>query len=341
MVRRVTDLGTDYLGYRLRSPLLASSSPVTGELDSLRRLEEAGAGAIVLPSLFEERLSRESREAYREGSPQARTYSTAPPSSPQSGPYSEGSEGYLRFTAQAKAAVSIPVIASLNGVSSSGWGSFAKELEAAGADAIELNVHDVITTPSWTSADVESRYVDVVATVRSVVRVPLSVKLGSAFTALPNLAARLVEAGADGLVLFNRFYDPDIDLDTRRVVSSLTLSSPDELGLRLRWLGILRPQVPVSLAATGGIHRGQDAVKALVAGADVAMMASVLVRNGPGHLATVLAEVTNWMADHGHGSIGELRASASPTGVADPSGYERAVYEETLASFGNWRATFH
>ena len=335
----MTDLGTDYLGYRLRSPLLASSSPVTGELASLRRLDEAGAGAVVLPSLFEERLSRESREAYREASPQARTYSTAPPPSPQAGTYSDGSEGYLRFVAQAKAAVSIPVIASLNGVSSSGWGSFAKQLEATGADAIELNVHDVITTPSWTSADVESRYAEIVATVRSAVRVPVSVKLGSAFTALPNLAARLVEAGADGLVLFNRFYDPDIDLDTLSVVSSLTLSSPDELGQRLRWLGILRPQVAVSLAATGGIHRGQDAVKALAAGADVAMIATVLVRNGPGHLANVLEEVMSWMSEHGHGSIDELRASASRTSVADPAAYERAMYEETLASFGNRRAT--
>jgi dihydroorotate dehydrogenase (fumarate) len=337
----VTDLGTDYLGYRLRSPLLASSSPVTGELDSLRRLEEAGVGAVVLPSLFEERLSRESREAYRESSPQAWTYSTAPPPSPKSGPYSLGSERYLRFVAQAKAAVSVPVIGSLNGVSSSGWGSFAKELEAAGADAIELNVHDVITTPSWTSADVESRYLDIVATVRSEVRVPLSVKLGPTFTALPNLAARLVDAGADGLVLFNRYYEPDIDLETRRVVSRLTLSGPDGLGQRLRWLGILRPQVPVSLAATGGVHRGQDALKALVAGADVAMMASVLVRNGPGYVATVLEEVRSWMADRGHGSIDELRASASRTSVADPSAHERAVYEETLAYFGNWRATFH
>jgi dihydroorotate dehydrogenase (fumarate) len=289
--------------------------------------------------MFEERLSRESREAYREASPQARTYSTPPPPSPQTGPYSEGSEGYLRFLAQAKASVSIPVIASLNGVSSSGWGSYANELEATGADAIELNVHDVITTPRWTSADVESRYVEIVAAVRSAVRVPCSVKLGSVFTALPNLAARLVEAGADGLVLFNRFYEPDIDLETRRVVSRLTLSSPDELGQRLRWLGILRPQVPVSLAATGGIHSGEDAVKALVAGADVAMMASALVRNGASHLATVLEEITGWMAEHDYASIGELRGSASRSRVEDPSAYERAVYEETLATFRDRPAT--
>jgi dihydroorotate dehydrogenase (fumarate) len=329
----MADLGTDYLGYRLRSPFVPSSSPVTGDLDGLRRLEDAGAGAVVLPSLFEERLGRDAREAYREGSVAAETYSAPTRPSPEFGPYSLGSEGYLRFATQAKASISVPVIASLNGVSGSGWGWYAAELEATGVDALEVNVHDVIAAPATTAAEVEARYVEIVRTVRAATRLPIAVKLGMSFTALPNLVDRLVEAGAAGLVLFNRFYDPDIDLDSRRLVSRLALSDPRELGSRLRWLGILRPQVQASLAATGGVHSGNDAVKALLAGADVVMMASALVQHGAGHLATVEADVSHWMDEHRYGTVDELRGAMSRPRVGDPSAYERSVYEETLASF--------
>jgi dihydroorotate dehydrogenase (fumarate) len=329
----MTDLSTDYLGYRLRSPFVASSSPVTGDLDALRLLEDSGAGAVVLPSLFEEQLAREAHEAYKEVSPQAGLRSAAAPDPPGFSQHNRGSEEYLRFVAEAKSSVSIPVVASLNGVSSAGWGWYATELEATGVDALELNVHQVVVAPSSTAEQVESGYVDIVTTVRAAVRVPLAVKLGSSFTALPNLAARLIEAGASGLVLFNRFYDPDIALEAGKVVSQLTLSSSHELGERLRWLAILRPQLLASLAATGGIHTCEDAIKALMSGADVVMMASALLQHGPRYLAVVQGEVTKWMDEHGHESIGELKGTMSHRRVADPSAYERATYAGTLASF--------
>ena len=303
----MTDLTTSYLGLELRSPLVASSSPLTGNLDGLRRLEEAGAGAVVLPSLFEEDLTAASGGDDRMAA-------------------------YLRLIEQAKSALQIPVVASLNGVSRTGWVAHAARLERAGADALELNIYFVSSGAGLSASEVEWRYLDVVRGVRRAVGVPLAVKVSPYFSSMANLAAQLVEVGADGLVLFNRFYQPDLDIETLQVVPSLELSSPAELRLPLRWVAILYRRRPVSLALSTGVHRSGDAVKALLAGADVVMMTSALLRNGPAHLGEVEAGVRAWLARHGYGSVGEVRGLLSQRSVPDAATFERANYIATLAS---------
>src|SRR6266511_880217 len=279
----MVDLRTGYLGLRLRSPLVASASPLTGNLDDLRRLEAAGAAAVVLPSLFQEQLSGERPELERVVGPVE----------------------YLTLVERAKAALSIPVIASLNGTAAGSWLEHARQLEKAGADAVELNVYVVAARFGLDGHEIELECVDLVHAARQVLGIPLAVKIGPFYSAMANMALRLAEAGADGLVLFNRFYQPDIDVERLEVAPTLRLSTPEELRLRLRWIGILHRQLPVSLAATGGVHSGQDVVKALLAGADVAMLASALLRNGPEHLSRVQADLRAWMAAHGHDSVGQ------------------------------------
>jgi dihydroorotate dehydrogenase (fumarate) len=320
----MTDLRTRYLGLELRSPLLASSSPLTGSLDGLRKLEAAGAGAVVLPSLFEEELTGKADQPGDPGAAGRR---------PGQAGYGAGPAAYLSLVEQAKAELSIPVIASLNGVTRGGWVRYAARLEAAGADALELNVYYVSTSPGLSGTDVERRYLDLVQAVRRAVRIPLAVKLSPYFSALANLARRLVEAGADGLVLFNRFYQPDLDAETLDVVPSLELSSSTELRLPLRWVAILHGHLGrASLAASTGVHTAEDVVKALLAGADVAMMTSALLRDGPEHLAHVEAGLRDWLTAHGYHSPDQLRGRASQRGVRDPQAFERANYLKTLAS---------
>ena len=327
----MVDLRTRYLDLDLRTPLVASASPLTGSLDGLRRLEAAGAAAVVLPSLFEEQLTLEARQVGRLLEAGAGSLSAALALDD----YNAGPFGYLALVEKAKATLQIPVIASLNGVTPGGWVRHAERMQDAGADALELNLYNVATDPRVGAAELEARYLELVAAVRAAVTVPLAVKLSPFFTALANIAVRIVEAGADGLVLFNRFYQPDLDLDSLDVVPRLVLSTSEELRLPLRWIAILRGQVRASLAATTGVHTGLDAAKVLLAGADVAMMTSALLRHGPGHVRTVEREFVAILAERDYGSVAQLRGSMSRSSMPDPEGFERANYMRTLMSWSS------
>ncbi|HKQ01069.1 MAG TPA: dihydroorotate dehydrogenase-like protein [Actinomycetes bacterium] len=329
------DLHTSYLGLELRSPLVASASPLTGELDSLRRLEAAGVGAVVLPSLFEEQLTHDQLELDQLLETTSDHTGEAQSYFPDLEDYNTGPWTYLDHITQAKRALSVPVIASLNGVTPGGWVRHAKRMGDAGADAIELNLYTVATDPQVGGAELERRYLDLVAEVRAAVSLPLAVKLSPYFTALANFAVRVEEAGADGLVLFNRFYQPDLDLDSRDVTPRLVLSSSEELRLPLRWIAILFGRVGTSLAATTGVHTGLDAAKVLLAGADVAMMTSALLRNGPEHVGVVERELRAVMAERDYDSVAQLRGSMSHDAMPDPAGFERANYMRTLMSWSS------
>jgi dihydroorotate dehydrogenase (fumarate) len=327
----MADLRTRYLGLDLRTPLVASASPLTGTLDGLRRLEAAGAGAVVLPSLFEEDLAEGTREVeglQATGAIGARVDAGRPT---QPG-YGAAPAAYLSLLEQAKAILQVPVIASLNGVSHTGWVRYAARLEQAGADALELNIYYVSSRPGLSSGEVEWHYLDVVRTVRQAAGIPLAVKLSPYFSSLVNMAGQLAEAGANGLVLFNRFYQPDLDIETLQVVPSLELSTSVELRLPLRWIAILHRRYGLSLAASTGVHTAEDVAKVLLAGADVAMMTSALLRNGPDHLRTVEARLRDWMDRHGYETVEQFRGRLSQRSVPDPAAFERANYLKTLAS---------
>jgi dihydroorotate dehydrogenase (fumarate) len=334
----MVDLRTDYLGLELRTPLVASSSPLTGDLDGLRRLEDAGAAAVVLPSLFEEQIEFESLEIHRMLETGAETFAEAQSYFPDLGDYDTGPERYLELVAQAKRALGIPVIASLNGVSLGGWTEHARRIEQAGADALELNLYLVAADPALTAQAVEARYRELVRTVAGAVRIPLAVKIGPYFTALAHAARELVASGARGLVLFNRFYQPDLDLETLEPLPRLSLSTSEDLRLPLRWIAILRGQLRASLAATSGVHRAEDVLKVLLAGADVAMLASALLRHGPEHLRELERGVFAWLGEREYESVRQLRGSASRDAVADATAYERANYLRTLRSYSS---SFH
>jgi dihydroorotate dehydrogenase (fumarate) len=329
------DLRTSYLGLDLRSPIVASAGPLTGDIDTARRLAASGAGAIVLPSLFEEEIVHEeveltfALEAGTEHFAEALDYF---PRFPEVGSILDR---YLATISELKDALDIPVIASLNATSAGAWIRFAEQLANAGADAIELNVYRVAADPARSAADVEDEDLRLVADVVAAVDLPVAVKLGPYYTAMANFARRVTAAGAGGLVLFNRFYQPDLDLETRDVVPRIDLSQPWELRLPLRWIAILRPVLGpgVSLAATSGVHSGGDVVKALMVGADVAMTTSAVLRRGPEHLATVEAELLGWMAEHDYGSVAELRGSVSRATSDNPAAFERANYVRTLHSW--------
>jgi dihydroorotate dehydrogenase (fumarate) len=327
----MADLRTRYLGLELRSPLVASSSPLTGSLDGLARLEAAGAGAVVLPSLFEEDLAEETRQVDALLATGA-TGAEARAGHPDQAGYGAGPAAYLSLVTQAKAALSIPVVASLNGVSRGGWVRYASRLEQAGADALELNVYYVSSRPGLSGSEVEWHYLDVVRAVRQAIGIPLAVKLSPYFSSLANLAGQLVESGANGLVLFNRFYQPDLDIETLEVAPRLELSSSTELRLPLRWIAILHRRFGVSLAASTGVHTAADVVKVLLAGADVAMLTSALLRNGPDHLRPLEIQVRDWVDRHGYETLDQLRGRASQRTVPDPAAFERANYIKTLAS---------
>ena len=332
------DLTTTYLGLPLRSPLVASSGPLTARLDSLRALEKAGIAAVVLPSLFEEQVEHEDLQADRLGDLGADSNPEATSYFPDMGVHESVLDRYLRHVEEAKAALSIPVIASLNGVTPGGWVRYARLLELIGADAIELNLYGVAADPRVTGREIEDEQIRLVAVVRESISIPLAVKIGPYYSALANQAARFIEAGADGLVLFNRFYQPDIDPRTRKVASALVLSSSSELRLPLRWTAILSGRVEASLAVTTGVHTGADAARCLLAGAEVAMMASALVENGPDHVATVERELVEWAVESGFDSVAQLRGSVSQRHVADPSAFERANYMAALTGF---TSSFH
>ncbi len=327
------DLTTDYLGLELRSPVVASSSPLTGHLDGLRALEEAGAGAVVLPSLFEEQLTHDAVVLDAMLSTVHESFAEATSFFPELYEEDPAATRHVRLVEDAVAALSVPVVASLNGTSPGGWIHHARQFEAAGAAALELNVYRVAADPEVSGSALEDETVDLVAAVCAEVDLPVAVKLSPYWSSVANLAARLDAAGVAGLVLFNRFYQPELDLDTMRVEPHLALSTPHELRLPLRWIGLLRGRVACSLAATSGVHSGLDVVRALLCGADIAMTASAVLHQGPGHVRELLDELLHWMAEHDYASVRQMTGSAAALTGPDPAAFERANYLRTLASW--------
>jgi dihydroorotate dehydrogenase (fumarate) len=328
------DLSTRYLGLRLRNPVVASPGPVTGDPDQWRRLDDAGVGAIVLPSLFEEEITSDSWWVSDLLDTGHEIVAEATEFLPEFEDYSVGPDRFLDLVTRAKQTVSVPVVASLNGTTRGGWVRYAARLADAGADAIELNVYDVITDPRVTALDVEDRVVDLVSAVRAEVAVPVAVKIGPWFSALANMAAKLAAAGADGLVLFNRLYQPDIDLEGPSVRPKLTLSMPGNVRQSVAWIGILSGQVPLSLAASGGVDGAEDVVRLVLAGADATMTTAALLRHGPGHVAHLVEGLAGWLADRGYDSVEQAKGSVSLSKAAEPEAYQRANYYQTLHSWG-------
>lgn len=329
----MTDLSTTYLGLKLRNPVVASASPLSKKLDRAKKLDAAGIGAIVMFSLFEEQIIQESLELDHYLNRGTESYPEALSYLPDGGMYAVSPEKYLNQVAGLKKAVSVPVIGSLNGVSKGGWTNYARRIQEAGADAIELNLYYVSTDLDVTSNDVEDMQVELVAEVKSSITVPLAVKISPFVTSLPNFVKRLVDAGADGLVLFNRFYQPDFDLDELEIVHSLDLSTPAELRLPLRWISILSGKVNTDFALTSGVHSYTDVVKAMMSGAKVAMMASSLLHNGEQSVGPLLGELEAWMVDHEYQSIRQMQGSMSQRSVKEPAAFERANYMKVLGSF--------
>jgi len=329
----VTDLTTTYLGIELHSPFVASPGPLTGDPAMWPRLEAAGAGAIVLPSLFEEQIEHESFAVEYALSYGTDSNGEALSYLPHLDGVEVGPDHHLDLVEDAKSVLSIPVIASLNGVSPGGWVRFAKLLAEAGADAIELNLYDTVTDPMTSAAEVERRYMELIEEVKSEISIPLAVKIGPWFTALTHSAKAFELAGADGLVLFNRLYQPDIDLDTLEVRPKLQLSTSAESRLSLHWIGVLREFFHGSLAASSGVHTGFDALKLLLAGADVVMTTSALLRHGPEHLLEMRRELVTWMDERDYDSVRQLRGSVSRSNVPDPEVYDRANYFQVIHSW--------
>lgn len=327
------DLTTKYLGLELKHPVVVSACPLTGNLDSLKRLEDAGAAAAVMPSLFEEQIVHDQLELFEYYEGPAESSNEAQSYFPELHSYDPGPDSYLRTIESAKAAVRIPIIGSLNGTSRGGWVRYARMIEQAGADALELNIYLVATDPDASGSDVESRYTELVLAIRESIEIPMAVKIGPFFSSLPNMARRLAFAGADGLVLFNRFLQPDIDLETLAVRPNLVLSTSDELRLPLRWIAILRGQLKISLAATSGVHTPHDVIKLLLAGADATMAASSLYRNGPEHIRTLVDGLHSWLEEREYSSVEQMKGSVSRENIRDPEDYERANYIKTLTTF--------
>jgi dihydroorotate dehydrogenase (fumarate) len=327
------DLTTTYLGLRLKNPLVASASPLSEDLDNIRKMEDAGAAAVVLHSLFEEQITRESNELDRyleagtESFPESLTYL------PELNGYNRGPEGYLEHLYRVKRAVQVPIIASLNGVSPGGWTRYALRMQQAGADALELNIYHLATDPNVTSTQLEAMYCDLVRGVKSALRIPVAVKLSPNFTAMANIASHLDQAGADALVLFNRFYQPDFNLESLEVVPRIVLSSSNELLLRLHWVAILYGHIRAGLAVTGGVHGAEDVLKTMMAGAQVAMMTSALLKRGVDYFSELLAGVAAWMEEHEYESIQQMRGSMAMRAVPDPAAFERANYMRVLSSY--------
>jgi dihydroorotate dehydrogenase (fumarate) len=329
----MADLTTEYLGLRLKSPLVASSGPLTETLENIQRLEEAGAAAAVLPSIFEEQLAVESNALDRDISRGTESFAESLSYLPAYEDYRQGQDVYLGQIRRAKSACSIPILASLNGTTARGWVRFAKEIEQAGADALELNTYSLATGPSETSATIEKELIALVRQVKEATNIPVAVKLSPQYTSIPHLALELDRAGADALVLFNRFYQPDFDIEELNVSPKLTLSRPEELLLRLHWVAILYGDVRADLAVTGGVHSAEGVLKSIMAGAQVAMMTSALLAKGIAHLTTMQNDLVRWMEQHEYESIRQMRGSLSRRAVPDPSAFERGNYIKTLSSY--------
>ena len=328
------DTRTTYLGMELKHPIMPSASPLSRSTDTIRRLEENGAAAVVMHSLFEEQVTLESEQLDHYLSYFTDAFAEALTWYPEQQDYRIGPEEYLEHIRKAKEAVDIPIVGSLNGISTGGWIRYAEEIEQAGADALELNVYYIPTDPEMAPADVEDLAVGVLGAVKKTVSIPVAIKLNPYYSSLPHLVQRLVEAGADGLVLFNRFYQPDFDLEAFDVVPSLTFSRSEDMRLPLRWVAILHGRVAADLAITSGVHTHLDVVKGLMAGARVTMMASELLANGVGRIQTILDAVVAWMEEHDYESVAQMQGSMSQQNVADPAAFERANYMQVLQS---WR----
>jgi len=320
------DLSTKYLGLTLRTPLVASASPLSHEIGGIRNLEDAGASAVVLFSLFEEQLHKEALELELHLNAGTESFAESLTYFPHSSEFHTGPEEYLNHIRKAKNAVNIPVIASLNGATLGGWTRYARQIEQAGADAIECNLYFIPTNMEISGSDVETAYLDVLREVKTSVRIPVAVKLSPFFSNLSNMARRLDQMGADGLVLFNRFYQPDIDLEELEIKPNVLLSGPQALRLPLTWIGILYGRLRASLAATSGVHGPEDVIKLLMVGADVTMLCSALLRNGVGHLRHVEQGVRQWMEDHEYESVQQMQGSMSQLRCPDPAAFERAQY---------------
>ncbi len=327
------DLSTSYLGLELKNPFIASASPLTGSVESLLHLERAGASAVVLPSLFEEQIEHEREQFEKLNAFQSDSMAESLSFFPDLERYNTGPEEYLQLIRDAKESLCIPVIASLNGFSSGGWKYYGELMEQAGADALELNIYLVPTDPSVSSSDVERHYRELVTSVREQLRIPLAVKMGPFFSSPATFGSDLVESGAAGLVLFNRFLSPEIDLETLEFVPALQLSQPEELRLALRWIAILRDRIRASIAATGGVHTGLDTAKALLVGADAVMIASTLLKHGIDHLQVLRNELVQWMDENGYFSVEQLKGSMSLDNCSNPEGLKRANYMKALTSY--------
>jgi len=330
------DLTTTYLGLQLKNPLVASASPLSKKMDTVRRIEDAGAAALVMYSLFEEQITHESQELDHYLERGTDTFAESLSYFPDLNYYNLGPEPYLEHLHIIKQAVSIPVIGSLNGISSGGWVEYAHRIEQAGADALELNIYYLPTDSDLSGAELEEDYVQLVRDVRAKVKLPIAVKLSPYFTALPNMARRFVEAGANALVLFNRFYQPDFDLEELEVVPNLVLSTSHDLRLPLRWIAILYGRIQADFALTSGVHTAQDVLKAMMAGANVAMMTSTLLENGVGRIMHILTDLQEWMEEHEYESIEQMRGSMSQQAVAEPAAFERANYIKALNTFDQY-----
>ncbi|MFN8488735.1 MAG: dihydroorotate dehydrogenase-like protein [Caldilineaceae bacterium] len=327
------DISTTYLGLKLKHPIVPSASPLSQSLDNIRRMEDAGAAAIVMYSLFEEQIEGESHLLDHYLNYGADSFAEALDYFPEMERYNVGPDAYLNLIRKAKAAVDIPIIGSLNGVSTGGWIEYAKHIEEAGADALELNLYSIATDPHQTSSEVEQMDLDVVQAVTQSVSIPVAVKVGPFFSAFANMALRFQQAGADGLVVFNRFYQPDFDLERLSVVPNLVLSGQHELRLPLRWVAILYGRIPVDFAITSGVHSYEDVLKGLMAGAKVMMMTSELLRNGIGRIGEIVKSLESWMEEHEYTSVRQMQGSMSQRNVAEPAAFERANYMKVLQSW--------
>jgi dihydroorotate dehydrogenase (fumarate) len=329
----MVDLSTTYLGLELKNPLVASASPLSEKVESVQNLEQAGVSAVVMYSLFEEQITQESLKLDQDLSRGTETFAEALSYFPNVGRYSVGPETYLEHLRALKDAVDIPIIASLNGASRGKWIEYAERIEASGADALELNIYYLPTDPDEVGAEVEAGYLDLIQNISMAVEIPVAVKLGPFFTSLPNFAKQAEEAGAKGLVLFNRFYQPDFDLDELEVVPSLDLSGRAEMRLPLRWISILYGRVGLDLALTTGVDSGAGILKGMMAGAKVTMVASEFLRKGIDRASEMLKSMETWMEEHEYESVTQMQGSMSQQAVADPSAFERSNYMRVLSSF--------
>ena len=327
------DLSTQYLGLKLRSPLVVSASPMSEDVGNIKRMEDAGASAVVLYSLFEEQLKQDRLELNENLEQGTESFAEALTYFPEPDDFRLGPEEYLKHIAAAKKATRIPIIASLNGSSEGGWTDYSKKIEQAGADAIELNIYYIPTDMDLTGTEVEMTYLDILKSVKANVKIPVAVKLSPFFSSFANMAKRLDHAGADGLVLFNRFYQPDIELESLEVRPNILLSTPMAMRLPLRWVALLHNRVKASLAATSGIHRASDVLKMLLVGADVTMLCSTLIRHGIPQIAIIERDLTAWLNEHEYESVSQLKGSLSQEKCAEPAAFERAQYMKALTGY--------